>query len=112
MGNEENLEATARRSADRFRCCQGGALLPGRRFGNNSARLAASRNLAAKREVLPSWRSTKSLNSAGEGIKSCWLNTSSLSGSRRTKPSFDHMDSTSRPYCARNFDVTAMHHGA
>ena len=41
--------------------------MPGRRRGSSSARPAASRNFAAKSEVLPSWRRTRSFSSAGAG---------------------------------------------
>ena len=112
MGNEENRAATLSKSAERFRCCHKGVRMPGRRLGSNRARLAASRNFAAKREVLPNCRSTNSLNSAGEGNKSSVRIVSSLSGTRKTNPSFDHIDSTSSPRSARIFEVTAMHHGA
>src|SRR6202163_845231 len=112
MGNEEKREATANKSAARLRCCHNGARMPGRRLGNNSAREAASRNLAANKEVDPSWRRTNSLNSAGDNTKSSVSTGASLSGRRKTKPSSDHMDSTSSPRSARSLAVTAMHHGA
>ena len=75
--------------------------MPGRLLGRSSARPAASRNFAANREVLPSWRSTRSRNSAADGNNSAVSRvTSSPSGTRMTKPSSDHMVSTSRPRSA------------
>src|ERR1700693_2911866 len=94
IGNEEKREATANKSAARLRCCHNGARIPGRRFGNSSAREAASRNLAANKDVEPSWRRTNSLNSAGDNAKSSISTAASLSGRRETTPSSDHIEST------------------
>ena len=76
--------------------------MPGRRRGSSSARAAASRNLAAKSDVLPSCRSTRSFNSAGAGSSHSVSSGSSVSGRRMTKPSSVHMVSTSMPRSARS----------
>ena len=73
---------------------------------------AASRNFAAKSEVEPSCCRTSCWNSVGSGRSCSDGISSSLSGMRRTKPSSDHIDSTSSPRSARSLALTAMHHGA
>ena len=106
IGKLEKRDATASRSAARLRCCHSGARTPGRRRGSSSARAAASRNLAANSEVLPSCRSTRSFNSAGAGSShSVSSGSFAFSGRRITKPSSLHIVSTSTPRSARSFAV-------
>ena len=47
IGKSGNFDASARRSAERCRCCHSGVRCPGRRRGSRSARAAASRNTLA-----------------------------------------------------------------
>ena len=62
--------ATASRSAERWRCCQSGVRVPGRRRGRSRARAAFSRNRLANRAEVASWPTTRSSSSSGSGKSS------------------------------------------
>ncbi len=65
IGNEPYRLATARRSAERWRCIHSGVRCPGRRRGRSSARAAFSRKRAANSDEEPSWASTSSSMASG-----------------------------------------------
>ena len=111
-GNDPKRDATARRSAARFRCCHNGVRVPGRRRGRRSARAAVSRNRAAKSDVDPSWRITSPSTSSASGTSSIGSGGLSTSGKRMTNPSSPHITSTSMPVRFRMCAVTAIAQGA
>ncbi len=75
-------DATASRSADRWRCCQSGVRVPGRRRGRSRARPAFSRKREANSAEPPSVSTTRSSISSGLGNSSA-----SISARRATEPS-------------------------
>ena len=85
------------------------ALLPqrGAALARGAAAAAArapqlSRNFAANSAVAPSWRSTRSVASAGSSRNRSGSGAASLSGKRSTNPSSPHIASTSAPPAGAN----------
>ena len=112
IGNVGYFDATASRSAARWRCCHSGVRRSGRRRGSSSALAAHSRNRAENSEVCGSDPTTSSSMSSGSIISSSIGSSSADSGRRRTMPSSPHMLSTGMSKRSISRRSMAIAHGA
>ncbi len=112
IGKLGYFAATASRSAARWRCCQSGVRVSGRRRGRSRARAAHSRKRAENNEVWGSVETTSSSMSSGSISSSSMGRSSAASGRRMTMPSSLHIVSTGRSYRSMRRRSMAMAHGA
>jgi hypothetical protein len=94
IGKLGYFDATASRSAARWRCCHSGVRRSGRRRGSSSARAAHSRKRAENNDVCGNDVSTSSSMSSGSMMSSSSGSSSAASGRRSTMPSSPHIVST------------------
>ena len=96
IGLDEDREAAVaggdrEQVAARWRCCQSGVRVPGRRRGRSRARAAFSRKRDAKSAVPPTAATTRSSTPSASGKSSSSTPSRSPSGRRMAMPSSDQM---------------------
>ena len=112
IGKSGNFDASARRSADRCRCCHKGVRWPGRRRGSSSARAAASRNTLANIAVCGTAATTACSIPSGSNRSSSAGIRSTASGSLTTIPSSLHSTWAPGPNRSSILPSIAIAHGA